>query len=99
MWTAKIVLLPPLFNHHLRLMPAGKDPAIETIRAKSSVETLDEGILPRAARRDVERVAMTVTQPLLERIGDELWTIIAAEVGRCASKQNQPFQNLNNLTR
>src|SRR5829696_8859329 len=80
-------------------MPAGKDPAIETIAPKRPIEALDEGILLGAARRDVERVALTVMQPLLERIGDELWAIIAAEVGRCASKQNQPFQDLNDLTR
>jgi len=50
-----IVLLTPLFDHELCLMSVDEDPAIETVIAKSTVETFDKGVLPRTAQRDVHR--------------------------------------------
>ena len=73
--TTMIVLLAPVLDDNLCFMPVGKDPAIQTFAAKRAVETLDEGILPGTARRNVHGVAVTVTQPLLKGVGDELWPL------------------------
>lgn len=92
-----IVLLPPLFNYDLSLMSIDKDPAIQAVTAKRPVETLDEGIFPATTRCDVHRFAVPVAQSLLQYVGNELGTVIAAQVVGRTSQLDQPFQYLNVL--
>ncbi len=65
MWATVIVLLPPILNHNLGLVPVDEDPAIQTFAAKLAVETLNERVFPGAAGLDVQRVALAIPQPLL----------------------------------
>lgn len=57
------VLLTPLFDHQLGLPTVGKEPTVEAFAAQRAAETLDEGVLPGAARCDVQRVATAVARP------------------------------------
>ena len=75
------VLLAPWSSHHLSFVAVGKDPAVEAFTAKHAVEVLDEGVLPGTAGLDIHRVAVTIPQPLLKGIGNELWATLPA--ARC----------------
>src|SRR5688572_30102784 len=92
-----IVLLSPLFDNRLGFSPIGEEPAIETLRSKCAVETLDKRIFPRATRLDGKRVATVVTQPRLESNGNEFRAIVTAQIAWCAMHEKQPCQNLDHL--
>src|SRR5690348_15749785 len=98
MRTPLIVLLSPVFNDQLSFPSIGKHPPIQTFPSKRAIETLDERILPRAAGRDVQRATLLIAQPLLQRVGNKLWTIIAAQISRRTPQQEQPIQHTNDLT-
>ncbi len=57
------VLLTPLFGYQLGLPTVGKEPTVEAFAAQRTVETLDEGVLPGAARCDGQSVAAAVARP------------------------------------
>jgi len=57
-----------LFDNGLRFSALGKAPAIQIFGPKGAVKAFNEGLLPGTARRDVERTAMMVMQPLLQRV-------------------------------
>ena len=99
MWSTVIILLPPVFNYLLRFVSCGKDPSVQTVVAKGPVKTFNEWVFPRTTGFDIKRMAVMIFQPLLECIGDELRPIVAAQVVRCASHQEQPIQDGNYLTR
>ena len=94
-----IVLLSPIFNDDLCLMPVGEDPAIETFSAKLTVEALDKRVLPWTTGLDVQGAALPIAQPLLQGVGDKFRTIVAAQVVGCAPQQKEPFQLLDDLAR
>lgn len=43
MRTPMIVLQSPCFRHHLRFMPVGENPTIQTLRSERTVEALNKG--------------------------------------------------------
>lgn len=73
-----IILKPPLFNKLLGFVTVDKQDTIQQFRAKMTVETLDKGILPRTAWRDVDRLALVLFEPILDGVGNKFRPIVAA---------------------
>lgn len=82
-----IILLSPLFDDPLCIAPISEDPTIQTVAAKRAVEALNEGTFSRTAGGDVERVTVTIPQPLLEGISDKFGAIVATQVGGSTVQQ------------
>src|SRR6202012_4824613 len=78
----RVIVEAPLFNDNPRLPQAAKDFPVQTFVPQLVVETLDVSVLPRRARRDVDRLDVLILQPVLDRVSDELWTVVAAQVQR-----------------
>ncbi len=79
---AVIVRQLVILAQHPRLRQAGEQLTIQQLVPKPTVERLAVGILPRAARRDVQRLDAALRQELANRLGDELRAIVAADVPR-----------------
>jgi len=67
---------PPAFDDDLGFAQRVEDLAVEQLVAQAGVEALDEPILPRAAGRDVGGFCPHGADPLLHRLGDELWAVV-----------------------
>ena len=50
---------------------------------EATMEALDEAVLPRAARIDVNGLDAIVRQPALHLLGDELRAVVATQESRC----------------
>ena len=90
-----IVRSSPVFHDELGLRQRAKRFAIEQLVTQTAVERLDKTILPRTARLDVQRRGAGVLEPMLNRIGDELTAVVAAQMLRPrAALLEQPCQRL-----
>ena len=99
MRTSVNVLLTPVFGYQLGFPAVGKEPKVQTFAAQRAVETLDEGVLPGAARCNLHSVAAAVAQPILKGIGDALRAVVATQMVGSAPQQEEPLQELNDLAR
>src|SRR5690606_11343381 len=77
----------------------GEEVHVEALVAQRAVEAFDVGILPRTARRDVERLRAARFEPALQGLRDELRTIVAAQVLRRAVQHEQPFKDVDDALR
>jgi len=73
------VVLPGL-NQHLGLSEAGEDFAVEQFVAERSVEALVVTVLPRRARRDVERLHADLGEPDLHGGGNEPGAVVRPDM-------------------
>src|SRR5262245_63900181 len=92
MWTDLVVVVPPLFDQHLRLGARAKPFEAQTLVAELAVEALRDAILPRLAGLDQRRTDALRDDPGQQRLGDELRSVVAAqERGRaaCADETRQ----------
>ncbi len=87
-----IVLDPVLRGQDLRLGQGGELLAPKELVLQATVETLDVGILPRAARLDVERPYAGGGQPRPDRIRDELRSVVATDECRLSMHAEQVLE-------
>src|SRR2546421_2951890 len=80
MWPHRVVVTTPAFDDDLRLSQRVEDLAIKQLVAQPGIKTLDEPVLPRAARCDVGGLCSDGTDPLLHRLGNELRAIIGTNM-------------------
>ena len=78
-WAVTVVVFSPR-----RAMGSRMTHAVELLHCKqlvsqTTVEALCVTILPGAPRRDIQRPDLQRRQPLLNRFGHELWTIVAPD--------------------
>src|SRR5688572_15965489 len=99
MGSPQIILQTPVFNQLTSFLPVTKNPAVQTVIAKSAIEALDERIFPRTARLDVERVTSPIPQPFLQSVSDKFRAIIAADMAGRTASDKEPVQNGNHLPR
>jgi transposase len=71
---------PPALDDDPRFGEGVEDFSVEQLVAQAGVETLDEAILPRAARRDVGGFRADGGYPLMHSLGDELRAIVGTNV-------------------
>jgi len=79
-WPVVIVLLPEGFHNSLRLSTVPEDFTIQTFIPQLIVEALNVAILPRAAWRNEQGLAVGCLQPPTDCPGDKLRPIITAQV-------------------
>src|SRR5258706_5160922 len=85
-----VVVATICLQAYLRLMDRIKAMQVETLVAHCAIKAFLLPILPRAARIDIQRPNLRVDQPGLHSQRDELWPVIAAQIGGCATS-TQPM--------
>lgn len=93
-----IILLAPLFADVLRFLHVTKEIAIQTFLAQLVEEALDVGILPGTAWRDKDGFAVLLWQPSPYGVGDELRSIVAAQMFGRTMLLKEPLQQANNVS-
>src|SRR5688500_7318902 len=99
MGSPQIILQSPRFNNLACFLTITKNPAVQTVIAKSAIETFNKRIFPRTAKIDVERMKSPIMQPFLQSISDKFRAIIAADMAGRTACYKEPVQNGNHLTR
>ena len=78
-----VVVVAPVSEDDARFAQSVEHFAVEALDPEAAVETLGITILPGAARINVDRFDIVFTQPVLNRSGDELRSVVASdELGR-----------------
>ena len=76
-----LIVLPPIvFHDHPGFRQRPQLFPIQTLIAESTVETLHKAVLPRTTGINVERLDLLLPQPLLHRVGNELGSIVRAQM-------------------
>ena len=94
-----IVFDAPLFEDHPRFEQAAKQLTVQALVPQFVVEALNVGVLPRAARRDVDRPHLLRPQPVPDRIRDELRPVVAADVPGPAVARHRRFDHRDHVHR
>jgi hypothetical protein len=79
MRTLRIVMPTPQFNHRPGMIRMMEQFHVQTLIPQLAVEALAVTVLPGTSRINVVRRRSLLFQPLLERLGDELRAIVAAD--------------------
>jgi len=96
-WTHGVVVASPIFDHDLGLLECVEDLAVEQFIAQLAVEALAIAILPRAARFDVGGLGSNSGDPISECFGNELRSVVGADVGRNAARDKQLAQGFDDV--
>src|SRR5262249_48618613 len=83
----------------LGLAQSVEDLAVEQLIAKAGVEALDVAVLPRATPLDVSGLGTDNRDPVLHRLGDELWSVVGPDVSRNAPQDEEVGQNVDHIDR
>src|SRR5262245_25585929 len=73
-------MTPPAFDDDLCLAQSEEDFAVEQFVAQAGVEALDVAVLPRAPSVDVSGLGTDRRDPVLHSLGDELRSVVGADV-------------------
>src|SRR5262249_47168421 len=65
--------------------------------AQAGVEALDVAVLPGAAALDVGGLGTGNRDPVLYRLGDELWSVVGPDVSGNAPQDEQVGQNVDHI--
>lgn len=97
MWTLPIIVQAPILNDKLGFPTIGDQGPIQTFSPEMTLEALDKRIFPGTVRGDVQRLTVTLGEPILKGIGDKLGAVIAAQVPRRTSREKELLQHVNDL--
>ena len=89
-----VVLLAPTLHHPLGFCQAAKDLPVQAFRPQLLVEAFSVGVLPGTAGRDVFRLHLLGGQEELHSAGDELRTVVRAEIARCTTRPKQALDGI-----
>src|SRR4249920_2245337 len=67
--------------------------ALQELVAEAAVERLAAAVLPRAARRHLDRLGPLARQPAAKRLADELAAVVAADARRRPPPAHHPRQH------
>src|SRR5215470_6133226 len=95
----RIVMAPPAFDDDLSFSEGVEDLAIEQLIAKAGVEALDVAVLPRTASLDVSGLGADSCDPLLHGLGEELRSVVGADVSGDATQDEKVGQNVDHIDR
>src|SRR5919201_3091243 len=95
----RIVMAPPAFDDDLSFSEGVEDLAIEQLIAKAGVEALDVAVLPRTASLDVSGLGADSCNPFLHGLGDELRSVVGADVTGDATQDEEVGQNVDHIDR
>jgi len=96
----ELIIVPqPHVRQNLSLKHAPKKVHVQKLVPNLAVETLDERVLPRTPRLDIQSLAATLEQPILDPLRDELRTIVAPQIRGGAPLRKQRSQTIDDLLR
>src|SRR5438270_920953 len=93
--TVGVVLDPPVLDNDLSLAEIGEVLDVEQLVAYSTVEGLDEGVLPGRAGFDVGTGGARQPAPLAQSPGDHFGTVVHPQIDRRAAGSNTPSSTPN----
>ena len=94
-----VVLPPPLFGEHFRLLQRVEDLPLQDFFAQRPVEAFVVAILPRATRLDIQRLHLDPLEPLTNHLGRELRTVVGPEIGRWTMLDKELTERLQHIVR
>ena len=94
-----VIVLPPTLDDDLGFGARAEPFEAEAFIAEFAVEAFADAILPGLARLDQRGADALRGDPRQERLGNELWTVVAAQEDRRAALANQARQHLNHPRR
>src|SRR6266550_834509 len=95
----RVVVASPALDDDLGLAQSVEDLAVEQLIAKAGVEALDVAVLPRAAPLDVGSLGTDYRDPFLHGFGDELRSVVRADVSGNAPQDEEVGQNVDHIDR
>ena len=93
MRTEGVVLPAPTIGQALGLSHRGEQLGIEKLIPEPAVERFGKAVLPRRSWLDLGRSAAAALAPALERVGNELRPVVAADERRCRVEAGEPLQH------
>ena len=89
MWPERVVEAAPALDDDACLGQRVEDLAVKQFIAQAGIEAFDVAIFPGRAWLDVGRPGADRCNPVLDRLGDELRSIIGPDVLRHAAQDEQ----------
>ena len=93
----RIIVASPVFNQYLSFAQRCEDFAIQEFVPELRVQALTVAILPWATRLDIERLDADPAEPVSYIFGDELGTVVRANVLRWAVRDEEIGQTLEHI--
>src|ERR1700751_2798749 len=75
-----IIFVSPLLQNESGFQQGAEDLSVQAFVAQLVVEAFDIGLFPRRSGSDISAFDPLALEPVLNRLGNELWAIIAAQV-------------------
>ena len=75
-WSDGVVVSPPVFDDDLSLLQGSEDLPIQQFVPEAGIEGLAIAVLPRRAGFNVGGFGPHRLDPVPDRLGNELWTIV-----------------------
>jgi len=97
MWSHVVVLSEPLVDDDLSLLCCGEPLGIEHLVAKGTIEAFVVSVLPWRPRFYVSGLRTNCLDPLSNRIGDELRSVVREDVSRNATDDEQVGQGIGHV--
>src|SRR5215831_4567218 len=94
-----LVVASPALDDDLGLAQTVEDLAVEQLVAKAGVEAFDVAVLPRTASLDVSGLGADSCDPFLHGLGDELRSVLGADVTGDATQDEEVGQNVDHIDR
>ena len=95
----RVVVPSPALDDDLGFAQTVEDLAVEQLIAKASVEAFDVAVLPRTASLDVSGLGADSCDPFLHGLGDELRSVVGADVTGDATQDEEVGQNVDHIDR
>src|SRR5258708_15714931 len=93
----RVVVESPRVDDDLGLAQSVENLAVEQLIAKAGIEALDVAVLPGAAPLDVGGLGTDSRDPVLHRLGDELRSVVGADVSGNAAQDEEVGQNVDHI--
>ena len=97
MGSDRVVVASPALDDDLGLAQTVEDLAVEQLVAKAGVEAFNVAVLPGAASLDVSGLGADSCDPLLHGLGDELRSVVGADVTGDATQDEEVGQNVDDI--
>jgi len=97
MWPHRVVVSPPAIDQDLRFTKCVKDLTVEQLVTQLAVEALNKPVLPRTPRLDVQCRHPHIAQPVSDRFGCKLSTVVRADVLWDTSRCHEPCESLKHI--
>ena len=93
-----VVILAPVGEDDAGFAEGVEQFSVEALGAEARVEGLSVTVLPGAARVDVERLDLVVSEPVLDGLGDKLRAVVGSDVLRCSVLCDSLLQDSQNIS-